>query len=363
MSVPRPAWMLLALLWPGLAGAVVAPMPTPQDRASAELVARMPDASPEDRVAKLLRADELGEAALFVLAGPNPILVDQVVDPRTKMVIGYLRALPATEMADLRSGNTVVRHRAGWTEAELQRLVELATALALKKPSKVQSVRIGVITGSNMRLELIGKKGSASLEFAIAPTPVREERARERLTKHFSARPAEVTRGPGTRLPLEDASFEDPASLGGVWAMPTCVERGGAIPTAQVALDADVALDGRSSVRFHSDADTRHWPQVSQRVTIAPGTRLVLRGHVKADYLRRERDQERLFRLALQFLDIAGNPVGKPVEAPLQLGDMDWRQFVVAAEAPFEADLVEVVLACTVSGTAWFDGLSLEIGY
>ena len=60
---------------------------------------------------------------------------------------------------------------------------------------------------------------------------------------------------------------------------------------------------------------------------------------------------------------IAGNPVGEPIEAPLVTGDMEWRQFVIKGTAPMEADYVKVVLACTVSGTAWFDGLSLEIGY
>ena len=139
--------------------------------------------------------------------------------------------------------------------------------------------------------------------------------------------------------------------------------RGGTIPEAQIALDTADVHDGRASVRFHSDTSTRHWPQLEQRVTIAPGTSLVLRGHVKAHYLRRERDQERIFRLAMEFEDIAGNPVGEPIEAPLVTGDMDWRQFVIKGHAPMEADYVKVVLSCTVSGTAWYDGLSLEIGY
>ncbi len=356
--------LALMLLLPGLAHAVAtAPVPSAADRVAAEAVARMDDGSPTDRVVKLMKAAELNREALFVLAGYHPILVEQLVDERTQVVVRYLDDLPATELADLRAGNTVVRRAEGWSSLEWQHLIELATLSGIPKAKKLESVRIGVITGSNMRFELFGKKGNTEIVFAIAPTPVREERARDRLTKHFGARPSEITRGPGTRLPLEDASFEEPDSIGGVWQLEPCVTRGGTIPEAQIALDTSERLDGRSAVRFHSDIDTRYWPQLTQRISIAPGTSLVLRGHVKGHYLRRERDQERIFRLALEFEDIAGNPVGTPVDAELQTGDMDWRQFVIKAKAPPEADYVKVVLASSVSGTAWFDGLSLEIGY
>ncbi len=355
---------LLFLLLPSAAMAVAtAPVPTEQDRAKALAVARMNDSSPTDRVVKLMKAAELERAALFVLAGYDPILVEQLVDEQTRVVVEYITDLPATELADLRAGNTVVRRAEGWGKLEWQHLIELATMAEIPKAKKLESVRIGVITGSNMRFELFGVKGDIEIIFAIAPTPVREERAREMLTKHFGARPAQITRGPGTRLPLQDSSFEKEASIGGVWELTPCVTKGGTIPEAQIALDTTERHDGRSSVRFHSDVNTRYWPQLEQKVTIAPGTSLVLRGHVKGHYLRRERDQERVFRLALEFEDIAGNPVGEPVEATLQTGDMDWRQFVVKATAPMEADYVKVVLASSVSGTAWFDGLSLEIGY
>jgi hypothetical protein len=355
---------LLLLLSPAAALAVAnAPVPNEQDRAQAMAVDRMTDASPTDRVVKLMKAAELEREALFVLAGYDPILVEQLIDEQTRVVVEYLSDLPATELADLRAGNTVVRRAEGWGKLEWQHLIELATLAGIPKAKKLESVRIGVITGSNMRFELFGAKGDIEIIFAIAPTPVREERAREKLTKHFGARPTEITRGPGTRLPLEDSSFENEASIGDVWTLEPCVTRGGTIPEAQIALDTSERHDGRAAVRFHSDVNTRYWPQLSQRITVAPGTSLVLRGHVKGHYLRRERDQERVFRLALEFEDIAGNPVGEPVEAALQTGDMDWRQFVVTARAPMEADYVKVVLASTISGTAWFDGLSLEIGY
>ena len=355
---------LVGLLIPSLAGAVAtAPVPTAQHRALAESVARMNDASPTDRVVKLMKAAELERESLFVLAGYDPILVEQLVDERTRGVVAYITDLPATELADLRAGITVVRRAEGWGKLEWQHLIELATLAEIPKAKKLESVRIGVITGSNMRFELFGAKGNLAVIFAIAPTPVREERARDMLTKHFGARPEQISRGPGTRLPLEDSSFENEASIGGVWQLQPCVTRGGTIPEAQIALDTTERLDGRASIRFHSDVDTRYWPQLEQKISIAPGTSLVLRGHVKGHYLRRERDQERIFRLALVFEDIAGNPVGEPIEAPLQTGDMDWRQFVIKAHAPAEADYVKVVVASTISGTAWFDGLSLEIGY
>ncbi len=364
MRYPCLLLSLLALGLPQLAhGVANAPVPTAEERMRADAVARMNDASPADRLVKLLETLELNRAELFALAGPDPILVVQVVDEESRAVLGYLGSLPATELSDLRAGNTVVRRMEGFSKREYELLVEMATAAGIKKPKKLQHVRVGTITGRNMRFELVTKKGSIELEFAGGPTPVEEEKARKKLTAHFGARPAEITSGPGTRLPLEDSSFEQEDTLGSHWALEPCVNRGSEIPAADVTLDRDETLDGLRSLRFHSDAQTRNWPQVAQRVSVAPGTPLVLRGHAKAHYLRKERDQERQFRMALVFLDIEGNVVGQPADAALITGDMDWREFVVKAVAPPQADYVKVLLSCTVSGTAWFDGLSLEIGY
>jgi hypothetical protein len=208
----------------------------------------------------------------------------------------------------------------------------------------------------------VGKKDSREVVLALPSAPSREEKARDRLTGRFGARPAEISTGPGTRLPLEDASFEHD-DFEQAWKVSPFVDKGNPMPAAEVTIDREQAMDGISSLRFHADAQTRSWPQVSQTISVAPFTSLVLRGHVRTQFVRKERDQESILLLALVWLDIEGAPIGAPMAAEVPAGDMDWREFVVKGVAPGGAAYVQVTMACTMSGTTWFDGLQLEIGY
>ncbi|MBN1336217.1 MAG: hypothetical protein JXB39_09675 [Deltaproteobacteria bacterium] len=356
-------WIPLMLAWTIPLAAIADPPPptTDDDRVAAETIARMEDDSPQDRLVRMLQARDLSEGALFLLAGADPVLVDEVLDEKIAAVLAWVAVLPATRMSDLRAGQTVVRNAETWSDLERQRLEAIADLYGLKARS-LTAVRIGTVGGATLRFEMIGRKDSREVTLAIPPAPTREERARDRLATRFHARPAEITSGPGTRVPLEDASFED-RDLARHWQIATLVEKGNPLPAAEVTMDPDVAMDGRASLRFHADARTRSWPQVSQVVTIAPGTSLVLRGHIRTRFVRKERDQERIFQFALVWLDISGAPVGRPVEAEVPTGDMDWREFVVRGVAPADTAYVQVAMACTMSGTAWFDGLQLEIGY
>lgn len=337
-----------------------APVPTAADEMAAKQVARMPSDSPPARMVQLLEAMDLGRAALFSLAGLEPLLVEQLVDSKKRAVLQYVSELPATELSELRAGQTVVRSQASWSSLEEEALVEVARTYEIKKPKKLERIRIGNMSGRSMRFELVGKKGEVSTEFADAPTPEREEWAMDRLTAHFGARPPGITSGPGRRLPLEDGSFEEQSSLGTTWELQTAVRRGSGMPQAEVNLDHREVLDGTSSLRFYSDDSTRSWQQVVQRIPVAPGTPLVLRGHVRKHHVVLERDQERRFHVALRFFDASGAPVGQPERTRIDQGDMDWQEVVVRAHAPPEATAVEVVVACTLSGTAWFDGFTLE---
>lgn len=353
--------LLIALVVPSVRAGADALVPTEEDQTAAEYVARMDDDSPQDRLIQMLRARELSMGALFVLAGADPVLVDQVLDEKVRAVLDWVAELPATRMSELRSGQTVVRSAEAWTARERERLEAIAARLDVKTRS-LTGVRIGAVGGAHLRFEMVGKKGGAEVVLALPAAPSREEKARDRLTARFGARPAEITSGPGTRLPIEDASFER-GDLGGAWQVTPFVEKGNPLPAAEVTIDRGEAMDGVASLRFHADAQTRSWPQVTQTITVVPFTTLVLRGHVRTRFVRRERDQERNLRLAMVWLDIAGTPLGDPVAAEVPTGDMDWRAFVVKGEAPSGTSFVQVSMACTMSGTAWFDGLQLEIGY
>jgi hypothetical protein len=359
---PSALLVLLALLTPRPVLAAV-PVPSDSDRQAAEQVSTMTSGSPIDRLVQLLSALDLDEGALYALAGVEPILVSQVEDPSTRLLLEYLKSLPATELSDLRAGRTVVRSKDAASDRERGKLVDLADAFDLKKPKKIEAIRIGVVPGLKMRVELVGKKGNLEVELAWSATPDREARARDELARVFGAPPAEITSGPGSRLPLEDPSFEKSESLGSTWALPLLFEKGSSLPLGEVALDRDVVLDGHFSLRFHSDDQTRAWSAVSQPVTVMPGTPLVLHGHFKARGVQAQRDQEKLFYARMVFTDFNGRTVGQPVVEPITLSDCDWREFTLEGTVPAGAALVHVEAACTMSGTAWFDAFSLEVGH
>lgn len=338
-------------------------LPTPQDHEAALRIERLPSNNPIDRLVQILSSLEFSDGALFVLAGPEPILVEQILNEKNRIYLDYLAALPATDLSDLRSGRTVVRTKEGWSKRETEKLIVMAERLGIKKPKKLESIRIGVIPGLKVQVELVGKKGSAKTELAYSTTPEREERARDTLTAYFGARPLEITSGPGSKIPLEDCSFEKKESLGTDWQLSTLVEKGSPLPLAEVALDRDVVIDGRSSLRFHSDDESRSWLGVSQSVTVSPDMPVVLRGHYKIRNVRRERDQQRIFHARMLFTDSGGNPVGSPITEEITLMDTDWREFVLRGTVPQSASYVRVEIACTMSGTAWFDAFSMTVGF
>lgn len=338
------------------------PVPSEADREAAARVAAMSNDSPPDRLIQQLEALKLSEGALYMLAGIQPLVVEQVVNDQTRMVLEYIASLPATELSDLRAGQTVVRTSATWSKREKDRLLGISSSYKLRKHKKIKSIRIGNLSGWSMRFELVGKKDDMSEEFAVAETPEREERAMNRLTSHFGARPPEITSGPGTRLPLQDGSFEKEASLGTLWKLEKAVELGGPFPASDVSLDRNEAIDGHASLRLNSDFNTRYWSQVVQKVPVQPDTSLALRSHVRVKAVIRERDQERRFAFGFVFEDANGIEVGQVLK-DLDGGDSGWRDHTVHAMVPPGATTARVMLVCTQSGTVWFDGMSLEVGY
>jgi len=339
-----------------------APVPTDEDRAAADRVARMDADSPPARLVMQLEALKLSEGGLFLLGGVEPVLVDQVINEKTRMVLEYLATLSGTTLSELRAGETVVRTTAIWKKHEKEKLLDIADAWDIKKHKKLKYMRIGDLSGRSMRFELVGKKDEMVVELALGDLPVRQEKALKRLTSHFGAQPSPITSGPGSRLPLVDGSFEKEGVLNAAWKTSKAIELGNALPANDISLDRNEVLDGNASLRMNSDTNTRHWDMVEQVVPVTGGTSLVLRGNVKVKRVVRERDQDRRFFMGMQFLDAAGMVVGERM-ANIESGDMDWRDQALHATAPDNAVAVRISLVCTMSGTVWFDGLTLEVGY
>jgi hypothetical protein len=335
------------------------PIVSEVDRARADRVRALDGTAVTGRFAQLLAARELDERALFSLAETNPGIVEQVLLRRYQVAMTYLDMIPAPVLFRLRNGETVIRTELKGRERESA--VALAEAQGIAKPKKIEAVRIGPFEGRAYRFEVVGKKGTASLELAWPSTPERDEKSRDDLARLFGARPTRPWMGTGARLAFYNGSFEDSDELTPHWILEEGVVLGNRNPVAAVSIDTEMAIDGTRSLRFYGDVKTRMFPVAVQRVRVEAGTRLRATAQLRADNLRPEYQQRPgdVF-LALSFEDAAGQAVGSPVWTRGNMSSHPWQALVVNAEAPPGAVTVRVAIGSALSGTAWFDGVTLE---
>ncbi len=360
--------LLLAALLAAVSPALAGTPPVIDDAAlvQAATIARMEDADPTSRILQLLAARELSDAALFALASTHPNLVEQLTDETYRLGIDYLATLPPPELHRVRIGETVIRTERSMTSTELRMVDRLCEVHDVKR-KKFQAMRVGPLEGRIYRVELTAqdrKQGtlSKSIELAWPSTPERDEESRQALTRHFGARPSKLSMGAGADLPLMDGSFEEAGTLGTHWQLGQALLLGPDVPVNDVNIDSRVAIDGLSSVRFHGTDKTRMFVMAYQQITVVPGMKLRARAQIKAENLRVEYQQRPTdVYLAISFLDIGGNPVAPPLRAPARLATHTWEPLELIAEVPMAADIVQIELLSAVSGTAWFDGVTLEL--
>lgn len=331
-------------------------------RYEAQQVSAMADSDPTSRMLMLLAAQQFSDGALFALAGTHPGLVEQLTDDRYRVAIDYIARLPPGELYRVRAGETVVRTAASMTDSERRRIDAIVEGMGYKA-KKFQAVRIGPLEGRVYRFEVtvLGKRKqrtSESIELAWPATPERDERSREALSKHFGARPSQQT---ATTIQLVDGSFENPSAIGQSWALTTGVQLGLDFPTNDVNIDAGVAIDGARSLRFHASEKTRHFRSVAQVVEIPGGTTVRVRTQVRADNLRVEFQQKPdTVYLRVAVLDGYGQQLSETIK-PARLGSHPWEPLEISTMTDPSAESIYIELLSAVSGTAWFDGVSVEI--
>lgn len=337
---------------------------TPVAQANADRILAMPSADPSGRINQVLAARELDDASLFALATRAPGLVEQLkVEPYT-FVMDYFAAVPAPELHRMRRGETVIRTKKEWKSSSAEKLAVEALAEALDLPlKKIEAVRTGPLEGRILRVELVADDSSGVVEMAWPSTPERDEKSRDALAKVFGARPSHRGMGVGAPLPLEDGSFERAESLGTVWQIEKGPDLGGGTPAAEVSVDGRSAIDGISSLRFYATQRTRQFLVVAQRVTVAPYTPLVARVMLRTESVRKEflQNASDLY-LEMSFEDITGAPVGTPIRDVGAGETHTWQALEVQGTVPDGAAYVRVALLSGLSGTAWFDGVTLLIG-
>ena len=333
----------------------------------ASMVASLPDGSPEERLAQLLEAVELSSNALFALAASHPGVVEQVTSEKYRLALNYILSLPAADVHRLRRGETVIR-----TDEVLQRH-EKDQALAMAeyfnfrrfKPEKLRATRVGTIEGRLVRVEVTVAKNkkmelSGELELAWPSTPERDELSRNRLARHFGARPSATLSDIGAPLPLQLGSFERLNAIQSPWHLDDAVVLGSESPVSEIAIDNQVAVDGSNSVRFYADIRTRRFQDLVQDVPVSAGMEIRARTFHQAKNLRVEFQQKETdVHLSLTFLNEHREPISETEIQPGRLASHPWEVIEITATAPEGAAYVQVRLRSAVSGRSWFDAVTV----
>lgn len=359
---------LLAAAAPARAADNQPPVVTDLARAQAAQVAAMDDAGPVGRLNQILAASKLDRAALFVLASTHPGIVEQVISKEYEQVISFIDSLPPPELHRIRRGETVIRNNRVLTGVERKRAVVLAQRFDFPKfkEEKISAVRIGPIEGRYVRVEVAyrhkkKKMLHGSMEMAWPSTPERDEATRTELARHFGARPSAAASGSGSILPLVEGSFESADALGTAWVITEALSLEPGTPRGDVNIDDATALDGTRSLRFHNTEDTRWFPAVQQEVAVQPGIRVTVQAQFRAENLRVEYLQrEDYVGMSLTWLDPAGNAMGPPTRAIGRLSTHGWEPMTIQGAVPPGAGSALLQVSSTVSGTAWFDGVSIQ---
>jgi hypothetical protein len=265
----------------------------------------------------------------------------------------------------MRTGGTLIRTTRSLSAKEKASISILSDYLD-EKQEKLRGVKIGPKDGRVYILELtyqIKKKKQHTYQIEMVPpaTPEREEEARNLLTKHFGARPSRVGRGVGSSIKVSDGSFEKPYTLSDGWRLVQGTILGAASPIQEVTLDERIAVDGQSSVRFYATERTRVFQYVAQEVPVTPGSHTRLRVQHRTENVRIEFKQRRSdFKVQLIYLQ-NGTPVSQAFSKQGRLGSHVWEMLEVESTVPSNANEARIELVCSLSGTAWFDGLIFEV--
>ena len=374
MSLIRAAVASVGLLFAAVSVAppalAAAPTVTPADQGAAQLIRRMPEATPVDRMNQILDARKLSPGGLFDLATTHPHIVEHIYNSRFDEIFEYIDLMPPAELNRIRRGETVIRTTADLRGRERDLAGSIGGRFDFPKydPEKVVAVRMGSINQQVWKFEVKYKKNkrkeyTEDIELAWKSSLERDEESRDLIAKAVGARPSRVARGVGSAIGIQDGSFEDEHTLNDSWALVEAVVLTDArTPVSDVSIDEQVYLDGVSSVRFFAEERTRLFYEVAQAAPVIPGQRLLATSQVRAEDLRVEHQQrEDHVCMTLSFMDGNGRPVGPARRAIARLETYPWTRLAIEETAPPEAEFVRIAVFSGVSGTAWFDAIEIEV--
>ena len=346
------------------------PPVTDADRGAAELIRRMPESTPTDRINQVIDARKLSEGARFDLATTHPHIVEHFYNSKFDLIFEYIDLMPPAELNRIRRGETVIRTKADLRGREGELAGEIGQRFNFPKydPEKVVAVRMGSIQDQVWKFEVKYKRNkrkeyTEDVSLAWKSSPERDEQSRDLIAKAVGARPSRVARGVGSALNLVDGSFEDDYTLNDGWSLVEALVTSEARkPASDVAVDDKVYLDGQRSVRFFAEERTRLFYEVAQAAPVQPGQRLRASSQVKGVDLRVQHQQrEDHVCMTLSFLDDNGRPVGPARRAIARLETYPWTLLEIEETAPPTAAFARIAVFSGVSGTAWFDAVEIEV--
>ena len=126
-------------------------------------------------------------------------------------------------------------------------------------------------------------------------------------------------------------------------------------------LDPAHAFDGKKSIRFFNTIRTNSFPKVVQWQEVAAGQRLQVVYFVKGEKLTVELQQKiDALGLIIRFFDEDNNPVDSAVHVPARKGSyLQWEQLQTKFTVPAGASKMQLQFSNPISGTIWFDALSV----
>lgn len=346
-----------------------APQITDADKSTVDAILSMEsDGETFGRLLMVIAALEadLSDGALFYLATTHPQFSEMILTDRYRYAMNYLLKIPSFDRHRLRQGETIMREVKQMSKLERLAAQDLAEFMG-HNPKKLRSIRIGAFRGFMISIEIASEPKKKELlkeyiDLAWPSTPVRDERSRETLTKHFKARPSPPVTGPKARIVIGDPSFEKSNTLSGPWKLAPGIQLITNKPEANIELDTEETMDGERALRFYASDKTRNFPSVVQTISVPAGQRIRLRMYIRASKLRTEFKQSpNSTRVSIRFLDANGEPVAPRNDATARLGSYEWELMEIKAMVPHNATMAEVKIISGQSGTVWFDGMSINI--
>lgn len=164
---------------------------------------------------------------------------------------------------------------------------------------------------------------------------------------------------------LENSSFEEvKGNVPTGWTMQVFRGLEGE-EEVEYGIDNNVSFSGERSFYFKGELSTARWFVLSQEVKVKDVNNIRLKGRMRLENVSRTRDQFAQCNFFLSFFDKDHQRFQElrwaDKRTKLRLGTMDWLEERQTFRVPQNTEYIAVSCVLGMSGTVWFDDVSLEV--